>query len=172
MNEFQLKKMLASKEALNQKINDYEIEKQIFNLREDLGEIKGHIEKADHNMKFVENTSKIDFSDWVLVGCYYTLYHAALALLLKKGLFSKNHDATLCLLIKHYYKEISLEELEFINFTFLNNEDFLFYAESKNKRENASYSTKIKFDKVDTTKAIINTRLLLNKIKEIIHSDQ
>ena len=171
MNEFQLKKMLASKEALNQKISDYELEKQIFNIREDPGEIKGHIEKADHNMKFVENTSKIDFSDWVLVGCYYTLYHAALALLLKKGIFSKKHDATLCLLIKHYYTEISPEDLEFINFTFLNNEDFLFYAESKNKREDASYSTKIKFEKADTTKAIINTRLLLHKIKEILQND-
>ena len=170
MNEFQLKKILASTEALNQKISDYELEKQIFNLQEDPGEIKGHLEKADHNMKFVENTSKIDFSDWVLVGCYYTLYHAALALLLKKCIFSKNHDATLCLLIKHYYKEISPEDLEFINFTFLNHEDFLFYAESKNKRENATYSTKIKFDKADITKAIINTRLLLNKIKEIIQN--
>src|SRR3989338_5543063 len=123
MNEFQLKKMLASKEELNKKIEGYQLEKTISTLQVDTDEIKGHIEKADHNLKFVEHTSKTDFSDWVLVGCYYTLYHAALALLLKKGLFSKNHDATLCLLIKHYYTKISPEDLEFINFTFLNNED-------------------------------------------------
>ena len=106
-----------------------------------------------------------------MVGCYYTLYHAALALLLNKGFFSKNHDATLCLLIRHYYKEISPEEIELINFSFLNQEDFLFYAESKNKREDASYTTKIKFEKAETNKIIINTRLLFNKAKTIIMED-
>ncbi len=159
---------MGSREELNKRINDYETEKQISTIKEDIDEIKGHLEKAEHNIKFVEKTSKIDFPDWVLVGCYYTLYHAALALLLKKGFFSKNHDATLCLLIKHYYKEISTEELEFINSSFLNKEDFLFYVESKNKRENASYSTKTRFDKADTSKMIINTRLLLHKAKEIL----
>ena len=171
MNEFQLKKLLGSIDELNSKIHDYEIEKQITNTQEDKDEINGHIEKAEHNMKFVEQTSKTAFSDWVLVGCYYTLYHAALALLLKKGVSSKNHDATLCLLIKHYYKEVSQEDLELMNFTFLNKEDFLFYAKSKNTREDASYSTKTKFDKADTNKIIINTRLLLNKSKGIIEND-
>src|SRR3989344_5761213 len=111
MNEFQLKKLLISREVLNQKIEGYQLEKQISIIREDINEINGHIEKAEHNLKFVEHTSKTDFSDWVLVGWYYTLYHAALALLLNKGFFSKNHDATLCLLIRHYYKEISPEEI-------------------------------------------------------------
>ena len=40
--------------------------------------------------------------------------------------------------------------------TFLNKEDFLFYSESKNKREDASYSTKVLFDTKDVNKIIIN----------------
>ncbi|MBS3123329.1 HEPN domain-containing protein [Candidatus Woesearchaeota archaeon] len=171
MNEFHLKKILIHKEELDKKIETYEREEQISKVQEDKDEINGHLEKAEHNLKFVEHTSKTDFSDWVLVGCYYTLYHAALALLLNKGFFSKNHDATLCLLIRHYYKEISPEEIELINFSFLNQEDFLFYAESKNKREDASYTTKIKFEKAETNKIIINTRLLFNKAKTIIMED-
>ena len=171
MNEFQLKRILTSREELNKKIDDYELEKQVSNLRGDTNEIRGHIEKAEHNLKFVEQTSKTDFSDWVLVGCYYTLYHAALALLLKKGVFSKNHDATLCLLIKEYYKELSEEEFELINFTFLNNEDILFYVQTKDKRKQASYSTKTAFDRSDVNVVVLKTRLLFNKAKEILQND-
>lgn len=170
MNEGQLKKLLTSREELDKKIKSYQLEKQISNIGEDTAEIKGHIEKAEHNMKFVEHTSKTSFSDWVLVGCYYTLYHAALALLLKKGLFSKNHDATLCLLIKEYYKELSKEEFELINFAFLNNEDILFYVRAKDTREKASYSTKTAFDRSDVNTIVVKTRLLFNKAKEMLHN--
>ena len=96
------------------------------------------------------------------------MYHSALALIIKKGYFSKNHDATLCLLIQEYNKDILEEDLELINYTFLNNEDILFYAQAKNKREEASYSTKTMFDKTDTGMIFINTRLLFNKAKEIL----
>ena len=171
MNEGQLKKLLTSRTELNKKIESYQLEKQISLVQKDAAEIKGHIEKAEHNMEFVEHTSKTDFSDWVLVGCYYALYHAALALLLKKGLFSKNHDAILCLLIKEYYKELSKEEFEWINFTFLNNEDILFYVQAKDTREKASYSTKTAFDCSDVKAIVVKTRLLFNKAKEMLHND-
>lgn len=115
-----------------------------------------------------EKISK-EFTDWAIVGCYYCLYHSALALIIKKGLFSKNHDATLCLLIQEYHKEISEDDLLLINFTFLNNEDILFYAQAKNKREEASYSTKTIFEKTEVNKIFIKTRLLFNKSKELLN---
>ena len=169
MNEYYLKKLLIEKEELIRKLEEYKGKEQISVQEPDKEEIKGHIHKAEHNIKFVEDTSKKAFSDWVLVGCYYTLYHTALALILQKGYASKNHDATLCLLIKEYYKQISNDEIELINFTFLTKEDFFFYAESKNKREEASYSTKTIFE--DINKIIIKTRLFLNKTKEMIETD-
>jgi len=129
------------------------------------------MQKAEHNIKFVDKISNLGYSDWIIVGCYYCLYHAALSLILKKGFSSKNHDATLCLLIKYYYKEITEEEIELINFTFLNNEDILFYVESRDKRRDASYSTKTAFDKSDVSKIILKTRLLFNKSKSILENE-
>jgi uncharacterized protein (UPF0332 family) len=168
MNDFYLKKLLKSTNELDNKIKNYMHENLITQLEPDNHEIKGHIAKAEHNIKFVDNIQNEDFLDWVLVGCYYTLYHASLALILKKGFFSKNHDATLCLLIKNYYKNLTDDDINLFNFTFLNKEDILFYVVSKNKRENASYSTKINFDRSQINKVVIKTKLLLNKIKEII----
>ena len=168
MNEVYLKKLLKDREELNKKLKEYQEKHQIELKDADEEEVKGHIKKAEHNIKFVDATSKTSFLDWVLVGCYYTLYHAALSLILKKGFASKNHDATLCLLIKEYYKQISEDEFELMNFAFLCKEDLFFYAESKNKREEASYSTKTLFEKQDTSKIIINTRLFLSKAKEIL----
>ena len=50
-----------------------------------------------------------------------------------KGYFSKNHDATLCLLIKEYCeKGLAESDIELMNIAYLNYEDMLFYVKSKN----------------------------------------
>ncbi len=171
MNEYYLKRLLSSKEELHQKIEEYKTAKIINEIEPDKNEITGHLAKAEHNLKFIDLISKESFSDWTIVGCYYCLYHAALSLLIKKCLFSKNHDATLCLLIKEYCKELSEDEFELINFTFLNNEDILFYVQAKDQREQASYSTKTAFNRSDVNTIVIKTRLLFNKAKEILRND-
>jgi len=91
-----------------------------------------------------------------------------LALINRKGFYSKNHDATLCLLIQEYYKELDNTDFELINFTFINNEDILFYVSTKDNREKASYSTKIFIDNQDLSITLLKTRLLFNKLKEIL----
>lgn len=98
-----------------------------------------------------------------MIGCYYCLYHSALALLIKKGLFSKNHEATLCILIKEYH----FPKEDIILLDSLNNQDILFYAETKYKRKKASYSTNLLFQDLDII--ILKTRFLFNKIKEILN---
>ncbi len=114
-----------------------------------------------------DNSAK--YSDWALVGCYYASYHAALALLLQKGVSSKNHDATLCLLIKYYYqKDLTQEDFELLNFVYLDNQDILFYVESKQEREKASYSSQIEFDKKKISELVMKTVLFVNKCKEIL----
>lgn len=169
MKENYLKKLLNSKKLLQEKINNYQELKLIKKIEPNNNEIKGHFTKAEHNLKFVSSVSN-DFSDWIVVGCYYCLYHLALALINKKGLYSKNHDATLCLLIQEYYKDLSDEDFELINFTFINNEDILFYVSTKDKREKASYSTKLFFDNQDLSIIILKTRLLFNKLKQILEN--
>ena len=92
----------------------------------------------------------------------------ALALIQTKGYTSKNHLATLCILIKEFYKkELSKEDIELL-FSFLDYEDILFYVETKNKREDATYSTKTLFDKKDVEKLRIQATMFVNKIKDIL----
>ncbi len=169
MNEKQLKRLLDNPQIVDEKIGLY-IEKKVLIKQEfDEAEMKGHIEKAEHNSNFIHDTLKQDYTDWAIVGCYYASYHIALALLLKKGFASKNHDATLCILIKYYYQNgLSKDDIELINKTYLDNNDILFYVQSRQEREKASYSSQIAFDKKLVSDLRLKTLLFVNKGKEII----
>ena len=59
-----------------------------------------YFKKSEHNLNFanwlkdkpIEKLRRLfddSFYDWVIVGCYYTIYHSALALITKKGFSSK-----------------------------------------------------------------------------------
>ena len=94
-----------------------------------------------------------------------------MALIISKGYYSKNHDATLCILIKEYYKKgVSAEEIELLNKFFLDYSEIVFYVQSKEKREDASYSTKIKLDKTLVTELRIKAALFVDKAKQIIEN--
>jgi len=168
MRELDLNKLLSNKEEVDIKITQF-LEKNILVTRNiNLLEIKGHILKADHNLKFIDIVEEQDFNDWALVGCYYASYHIALALILTKGYFSKNHDATLCVLIKYFYNNLlSNEELHLLNMFDAN--DILFYIQSKSQREKASYSSEIAFDNKLVSEIKIKTIMFVNKVKSIIN---
>ena len=50
----------------------------------------------------------------------------------------------------------------------LDYQDILFYVESKNKREDATYSTKTKYSKQETEQLRVKSTLFVSKIKLII----
>jgi len=105
------------------------------------------------------------------VGCYYALYHIALALILKKGFSSKNHDATLCVLIKYYYKKhLTEEDIMLLNQIYLDNQDILFYVHAKQEREKAAYSSRIFLDKKKTNELHLKTVLFVSKCKKILEN--
>lgn len=167
MDEKDLKRLLEDKEYLEKKISFYQENGTLFQS-DSKHEIKGHLEKARHNLSFLKEI-KSGYNDWMLVACYYAAYHAALALILSRRYFSKNHDATLCILIKEFYtKELSKEDIVLLNM--FDAEDLLFYVESKQKREDASYSTKIKFDINEVNSLKLKTTLFINKVEKIIES--
>lgn len=171
MNEKQLKRILNKLEALNKRIENYLKHKILVKQEIDEKEIKGHIAKAEHNVEFVKDTLEDGYSDWAIVGCYYAAYHMALALVLKKGFSSKNHDATLCILIKEYYnKKLSRSDIELLNKVYLSNEDILFYVKSKEEREKASYSSQIIFDKKNVEDLRLKTLEFVRKAKNILSS--
>jgi len=166
MNEKTLNKILKDKQFLNKRLKFYE-KKEILIKKYSHYEIKGHLEKSRHNLELVSEMRN-KFNDWIIVICYYAAYHSALALILTKGYFSKNHDATICKLVQEFYKkELSKEEIKYLNL--FNIDEILFYIESKNKREEASYSTKIIFENNLIKNIKINTISFVNKVEEIIN---
>jgi uncharacterized protein (UPF0332 family) len=164
MNEYELKNMMNNSDLLDAKIKYY-FSNKLMGSTTSKQEIAGHIKKAEHNLKFVKQIV-FEFNDWKLVVCYYAVYHAALALVASIGYSPKNHDAVLCLLIKYFYNSgLSKEDIELLNM--FDTQDLLFYVESKQKREDAQYSTKIKFETREINKIEIKTALFVSKAKEI-----
>lgn len=165
----ELNRLIEDLSALNRKIWMYEKKEVIKKQKPEKNEILGHIEKAEHNLKFVQDNLKLGHLDWCITGCYYSVYQASLALILHKGYSSKSHDATLCTLIKEFYKRgIEKNEIELINMLFITYQDLLFYLNAKKKREEASYSSIYKFDSKEVEELRSNSILFVNKAKEII----
>ena len=164
-----LRKLIANPLLLNKRIKFYESKKIIQKVPFDLEEIKGHISKSEHNLKFVLDNMKLGYYDWCITGCYYAIYQIALALIRTKEVYSKNHDATLCLLARDYYQEgITKEDIELINVFFLDYQDLLIYVHTKDKREEASYSSKYNFDKNKVEELRLKTIDFINKAREIL----
>ena len=134
--------------------------------------VNGHLDKADHNLKFVQSTLELgEFNDWAIVSAYYSIYHASLALCALKGYSTKDHFATLLIVIKEFYnKGLGREEIETIGKTTMEKEEVLYYIEAKTKRNKASYSTQKIFDKKEAENLRLKAIDFVNKAKEIIDS--
>ena len=169
MKEYNFQKLINNQNIIEERIKEFIQQKTLFKQEIDKEEIKGHILKAENNLRFIIDIAKKKYFDWALTGCYYACYHAALALIQSKGYTSKNHLATLCVIIKEFYKkELTKEDIEILS-NFLDYEDLLFYVETKNKREDATYSTKTRFDKKEVERLRIQAAMFVNKINDIIN---
>lgn len=168
MQKYELNQYLNNLKLLNNKLNKFKENKIIKQENIVLTEILGHIEKSEHNLRFVKDNIKLKYTDWAITGCYYATYHAALALIMKKGYSSKNHLATLLILIKEFYNKGLTKDNVITLAILLDYKDILFYVESKNKREDATYSTKTKFDDADIEQLRIKATLFISKAKEIL----
>ena len=89
-----------------------------------------------------------------------------MALITKRNYYSKNHHATIIILIKEY--SISEDEAELINELSIGKGEAELYTNLKQDRHDASYSTDIKFTKElieDYQREVIK---IINKAEEII----
>ena len=134
--------------------------------------VQGHMDKADHNLKFVKSTLELkEFNDWAIVSAYYSIYHASLALCALKGYSTKDHLATLLILISEFYeKGLNKEEIETVGKTTIEKEEVLYYVEAKGKRNRASYSIESAFDGNEAENLRIKAIKFVNKSKDIIDS--
>jgi uncharacterized protein (UPF0332 family) len=171
MREFELDKYIEDSNLLEKKINDFLQSKIITIKNKDLYEIKGHQEKANHNLQFINDIMDLDYLDWAITGCYYASYHAAIALILTKNYFSKNHLATLLLLIREFYQNgIDKKDIETLQ-ELLDYQDILFDVESKNKREDATYSTKTRYSKKEVLQLRMKSALFVAKVVNLIENN-
>lgn len=136
--------------------------------------IQGHIEKADHNLKFVKSTLELkEFNDWAIVSAYYAIYHASLALCALRGYSTKDHSATLLILIKEFYKKLlTKEEIEVVGSSSIEKEEVLYYVEARTKRAKATYSTEKVFDKNEAELLRLKAINYVNKVKNIIEEEK
>jgi uncharacterized protein (UPF0332 family) len=92
---------------------------------------------------YKENKEKSAYNDWLIVILYYALYHCALALITKKQYVSKNHYATILILVNEY--NISSAEAQLIDELSINKNDAELYTNLRDDRHDASYSTSVRF---------------------------
>jgi uncharacterized protein (UPF0332 family) len=169
MNISMLKQLLENRKVLENKINAYEKGRIIQKFDVEENEILGHINKAEYNLRFVKDNIELGYLDWCVTGCYYSAYHACISLLISKGINSKSHDATLCVLIRDFYlRGIEEDDISFINRLLMSYEDLIFYVQTKEKREEASYSSKLGFDSKEVNEMRLETIKFVNKVKDIL----
>ncbi len=154
-------------------------------LRKQTLKPKDYLKKALHNLDFAnwvyeKHKTEIKslfgeerFFDWVIIIYYYAIYHAALALIASKNLFSKSHLATLNALILHFYheKKIEKEDVEIFVESIskaLEKEDIEDIIETKELRERASYEAGYEFEEslVETAKS--NATKFIEKVRHIL----
>lgn len=168
MQEYKLRTLIGNPERVNENINGFLKDKTLFKQEADEEEIRGHLQKAENNLRFIAENIKLNFLDWAITGCYYACYHAALALIQTRGYTSKSHIATLCVLIKEFYRQgLNKNDFELLS-DFLDYQDVLFYVESKNKRENATYSSRLFFDKKEVIGLRMKAAMFVNKARHIL----
>ena len=162
-----IKRLFVDKDYLDNQIKFFIENKQVRNIESNPELVQSHIEKAKHNLGFFKLNKKYEeYKDWQIVSLYYSLYHASLALITKRNYYSKNHHATIIILIKEY--SISEDEAELINELSIGKGEAELYTNLKQDRHDASYSTDIKFTKElieDYQREVIK---FINKAEEII----
>ena len=162
-----INKLFSDKDFLEKEIKFFESKKQIRKITENKELVKSHLKKARHNLKFFKlNKERNEFNDWLIVALYYSLYHSALALITNKKYYSKNHYATILLLIKEY--RIDKEDIELINELSIDKEDAELYTSLKDERHQASNSTETLFSKNKIIEYEDKVLEFINKTEEIV----
>jgi uncharacterized protein (UPF0332 family) len=131
-------KLFVDKNYLEQEIEFFIKKKHIFKISSNNELVHSYLKKAKHNFNFYKiNKNNREFNDWLIVILYYSIYHCALALITNKKYASKNHYATILILIKEY--GITKIEADLINKLSINKDDAKLYTNLKEYRHNASY---------------------------------
>jgi uncharacterized protein (UPF0332 family) len=162
-----ISRLFSDKKYLAEAFKFFKEKQQIEQIKKNPELVNSYLEKSKHNLAFFKLNQKYsEYLDWQIVALYYSLYHTCLALITNKNYFSKNHTATILILIKEY--SISEKEAELINKLSIKKEEAQLYNNLKRDRQDASYSTNTKFTKKQIEDYFIEVTKFLNKAEEII----
>lgn len=122
----------------------------------DSSEARGHFYMALHNLRLMKAINKLNSQkpqgweespNWTITTGYYSMYQAALGLLILRGYTSKNHDATIYALAHFYTRPVggkillrkALDILWEGKERYLALDDVKKLVEAKGKRSKSSY---------------------------------
>ena len=161
-------KLFSDKKYLENEVNFFITKKHIMKISNNPELVNSHLKKARHNLEFFRlNKEHHKFNDWLIVTLYYSLYHSALALITNRNYSSKNHYATILILIKEY--SITKGEARLLDELSISKEDAELYTNLKEDRHDASYATNIRFSQ-ETINDYENQVLdFVNKTEELSH---
>jgi uncharacterized protein (UPF0332 family) len=163
-----INKLFEDENYLGKELMFFMNKKHIKIIKQNKELVKAYIKKARHNLEFYNlNKKNTKFNDWLIVILYYSLYHLALALITNKNYSSKNHYATMLILIKEY--SITKQEVELLNELSINKDDAELYTNLKDDRHNASYETYLKFNNQKIEEYETKVFEFMNKTEEMIN---
>ena len=162
-----INKLFEDRKYLEEELKFFLAKKHIRKIAKNVELVQSHLKKARHNLEFYQlNKKHQQFNDWLIVTLYYSLYHCALALITNKHYASKNHYATILILIKEY--AISKDEAVLLHELSINKEDAELYTNLKDDRHDASYATNIKFSQEIVGDYEHKVLDFINKTEELI----
>ena len=131
---------------------------------------RGHLAKAEHNIKVTLYLQRGGFTDWCSSSLFYTAYHCFLAVLAKFGYESRNQECTFAViasLIEDGKITLQLGELEKVS--------SMSIAETQESpdsavsiREEYQYTTKVSLENKEYQELLQLAKRILDKTKEIL----
>ena len=144
--------------------------KGLLKINSNIENAKGHINKAEHNLKAITRFKEIGFSDWSIAAGFYSIYHCFLAIASKFGYESKNQACPVALI--EWLKEESKIDIDSRFIVILKQADIEDIQESKiiEMREEYTYGTMVSFeDNTKINKLKSDCREIIDKTKDIIY---
>lgn len=121
----------------------------------DIEKSKKSVKVAQRNVKDAELMLDVEEYNWSMVAAYMAVFHAVRALLFRDGYREKSHFALQIFLDENYSDKLGKDLI----FKF----DLL-----RNYRHRGLYNVDVEFKREDVLNAIKDSKLFINKVKEIL----
>lgn len=131
------------------------------------GEADGHIGKALHNLRVMESLHGQGFDDWCVSAAFYSMYHAALAVLYELGFESRNQECTFTVL-EHLIEKKTIDMKKETVWIVRKAGETLGENDAKSLRETFQYGVETKVNPVIIGELMKNAREVVQKMRIIV----